>query len=278
MPDEDRRAVQEHSQPPQLNQNVLSQEEMIFSKLNKALSNVFHVIWIIVWPIGLLFVGILGWLGYNTHVRIGQIDGIKQEILDKKNEVVEMASQMQVSRIELNEKQNQIKNEQEKLSKEIQVQMTEVAKLGKNTGDTTRRGNTLIEKVDQARLQAEKLNSQAEQSRIIAEDLLTKNQKTIDEQIKFVESNKNKITAALADVRKKNEDLITEVRTNADKEFEKNKKIISLFVEYQMLVLKNKGIFGVNPDAELKILNQVAETLYPNPKDRNEFINKINQI
>jgi hypothetical protein len=262
----------------QKKQHEPSQEE-IYTKLNKALSSIFSVIWIIVWPIGVIYIIILGWLGYNTHIRIGQIDNIKQDILDKKEDVSKIVTQVQISRIELSEKQNEIKNEQEKLSQEIKKQMVEIAKLGRNTHDTINRGNTLIERVDKARLQAQALKIQAEKLMANSEDLLTKNQKTIDQQIKFVEASKNSIATAITGVKKKNDELTKEVRTNADKEFARNKEIISQFIEYQLLIQNGRGIFpDPNKAAELKILDKIAEILYPNIQDRNEFVNKLNKI
>jgi hypothetical protein len=215
----------------------------------------------------------------SFEIRIGQIDNIKQDILDKKEDVSKIVTQVQISRIELSEKQNEIKNEQEKLSQEIKKQMVEIAKLGRNTHDTINRGNTLIERVDKARLQAQALKIQAEKLMANSEDLLTKNQKTIDQQIKFVEASKNSIATAITGVKKKNDELTKEVRTNADKEFARNKEIISQFIEYQLLIQNGRGIFpDPNKAAELKILDKIAEILYPNIQDRNEFVNKLNKI
>jgi len=280
MSDEDSRINQEKNlefnqtlqslQQPQTKQFTPSNEEVIYSRLNKAMSNIFRVIWILVWPLGVIFAIILCWLGYNTHIRIGQIDTLKQDLMNKGVEVSDMVSRIQMSRIELNEKQDEIKRDQEKLSEEIQKQMNEIAKLGKSTADTTRRGNTLIEKVEKAR-------SQAETTKKTTENLLVKNQIIIDEQIKFVELNKNKIADQLTNISKNSEKLITEVKTNTDDEFERNKKIVSLFVEYQILVTKGRSIFpDPNLNAELKLLDQVALLLYPDSKERNEFIQKIN--
>jgi uncharacterized protein (UPF0305 family) len=140
----------------------------------------------------------------------------------------------------------------------------EIEKLGTDTKNVSNRGLTLIKAVENANFRVE--------------DLLSQTDLRLNEQKNYLDNNRKAFETAREDIKNK-EALVEKLKKEYETEIDKIKKVNSLFVEYQVLIAKGRNIF---PDPNLyrenEILNQIAGILYPDLKDREDFIRKMNNI
>ncbi len=231
----------------------LSQEE-IFKNLNKTIQSVLTIIRWVVWPIAIAIIVLVTYFGFK-------LENLREGIYNKRDEVNDLVYKIEDKRIEIDEKQESLKKKQGLLENEIDVQTKEISKLSKRTLSVTAQGDSLLTSADKVRMQAQ--------------NMLDKTENRLKEQNTYLEINKNKIELALKGINQK-EALLEDLKKQREEELEKIKKVNSLFVEYLFYVANGRNKFP-DPfaDKELKIINEIATILYPNLKDRQDFVQKV---
>ena len=256
-------AVKEQYQNLPKIQQELSHEE-IYRNLNAAINHALIVIRWLIWPAATIMIGVGIFLGWQTYLKLNQVDELKNEIFAKKNEVSDLVFKIQDQRIDLDEKQKDLQDQQSKLEKDIEDQSNNIVKLRQRTTDVTNRSGNLLTNIDNARLQVE--------------NLLNKTQQRLDQQNNFLEKNKKDINSALVAISDK-EKILSELKKEREEELNKIRNINSLFVEYQIYQIKGSNTL---PDPYLKdevdILNKIAELIYPDTKSRVEFVSRLTEI
>ena len=245
--------AKEHKKITRKPTSLESQEE-IYKGLNTLIQRTLKVITLAFWPFAVLLLLVGSFLGFNLW-------DIRDQMSDKLDKVNDIAYSIQEERIAINKTQEDLKIEQQDLRDKIQTQVIELDDLKQRTVTVTEESDHLLTDIQ-----------------VGTRELLDRAEEQIEDQNRFLEDNKAQIEKALQGINEK-EKLLEDLKNEQDKALKKIEDIAVLFTEYNVLLIKGRSSF---PDPNLKreseILNEITQLLFENPKDRSNFIHRMNSI